>query len=955
MNASRTLAPDALHLAPATFIDDAAAQIIERHADQLPDLSALTLVAAPRIATALRHALAHGAAGRGHPTLLLPRIAQLADFAARIPIDAPGRITATAERVLDIFQALKKQRWLSSSETWVLSGELVQLADELTHNLVAVPVTLEEHASNLARAYAIGKHNADFSFEARLTHDVWRTLAQPGDGILDAPALYALQLSAWAAAANAPLYVVGSIGYSRRERAFFAAYAKRAEVCLLDQAAPSAPQGSARLKFVAAAFAGAPGLVRAEIAPDTPSANGSLQPPIEPQDFLRCYAARDVEDEAGAALATLRQWLVEGKRNIAVVALDRQAARRLRALAEREQILMSDEIGWPYSTTVSATAVMRWLEARRDGFYHGTLIDLLKSPFIFADLDESLGRARIKAAVLAIEYAIRRAGVVNGLLRVREALRQVRADAIDEALRADGIALLDRVIEADRSFTTARRNASDWVSALQLSMVTLGLQAGLSRDAAGSGLLVHFAQAQRDVAASRVNLSMGEFTDWLRAQMEAARFRDQSIDSPIVVTSLEATRYRQFEAVLLIGAAAANLPGKPAASGIFNQLVRRTLGLGTFGDDLQTITHDLFGLLARSQATWVSWQGNANSGARDPQSPSPWIAALLLEGKRRSTKSLLVPNVEMASAHEPVSTRLSKAPASRPAPALASGQVPLKISASGYQSLIDCPYQFFSRAVLRLRQQDDVQEEMEKRDFGEFVHDILNRFHRRYPQISGVDAAEIRAAMIDETAAVFAAALAQNFTARAWRLQWESAIDSYLGWQLAREADGWRWQSGELASGFGIELDDGGALRIEGRIDRLDQRTGAASAESAVVDYKARSVTQLRDKLKNPGEDVQLPVYIALAEAAHPERTVSEAAYLSIMRNEVELAPYPDAAAAGQAHIIRLQQLFEQMHAQAPLPAQGIDSICSYCEARGMCRRDYWNTGAGERHGGEDG
>ncbi len=959
MNSSSKPAPDLQYLAPETFIDDAATLIIERHADRLPDLSSLTIAVAPRAASALRNALARHAGQRGYATLLLPRIGTLADLAQATPLAVSGRISPTAERVLDIFQILKKQRWLSSGETWVLSRELVQLADELTNNLVAVPATLEEHASNLARAYAIGKHNADFSFEARLTHDVWRTLAQPGDGQLDAPALYALQLAAWAAAATDPMYIIGSIGYSRREQAFFAAYAQRAPLCLLDQSGPGAPQPSTRSQFLAAAFAGAPMVVRASIAPNEAVVSKPEQQTVQALDTVQGYSAHDVEDEAGAALAKLRQWLIEGKRNIAVVALDRQAARRLRALAEREQILMSDEVGWPYSTTVSATAVMRWLEARRDGFYHATLIDLLKSPFIFADRDESWGRARIKTAVLAIEHAQRRAGVVSGLLRVREALQSIHPDAINAKIRGDGIALLDCVIEADRTFTSSRRPAAEWMKTLLESLATLGLQTGLAHDAAGKGLLEHFANAQRDVATSRVNLSMSEFTDWLRSQMESARFRDQSIDSPVVVTSLEATRYRQFEAVLLIGAAAGNLPGKPADSGIFNQSVRRSLGLSTFSDELQTITHDLFGLLARSPACWISWQGSGNGGSGggsgDAQNPSPWVAALLLESKRRFGKSMLVANPEKTLARKPALARHSKALASRPAPILASRQVPLKISASGYQSLIDCPYQFFSRAVLRLREPDDVREEMEKRDFGEFVHDILNRFHQRFPQISTVDSDDAKAALLEETAAVFAAALAQNFTARAWRLQWESAIDAYLQWQGEREAGGWHWQAGELTSGFNLELEGGQVLRIEGRIDRMDQRIVESVAESAVIDYKARAHSLLKNKLKDPGEDVQLPVYVALAEAAHPERAVTEAAYLSIERNGVKPAVYPDAQHAGQTHVLRLQRVFEQMHAQTPLPAQGIDQVCEYCEARGLCRRDHWNHDADVMAGDVDG
>ena len=144
-------------------------------------------------------------------------------------------------------------------------------------------------------------------------------------------------------------------------------------------------------------------------------------------------------------------------------------------------------------------------------------------------------------------------------------------------------------------------------------------------------------------------------------------------------------------------------------------------------------------------------------------------------------------------------------------------------------------------------------------------------------------------------------------------------------------------------------------LRIEGRIDRMDQRAVESAAESAVIDYKARAHSVLKNKLKNPGEDVQLPVYVALAEAAYPERAVTEAAYLSIERNGVKPAPFPDAQAAGQTHVLRLQRVFEQMHSQTPLPAQGIDQVCDYCEARGLCRRDHWNPDVDDIAGAVDG
>jgi ATP-dependent helicase/nuclease subunit B len=915
----------------ASVLDDVAALIVEHHDSELPNLSAVTILIAPRAATALRHALVKAAAVRGFPSLMMPNIGTLAGLASSISIVAPERTFALSERVLDIFQLLKKQQWFSPSETLALSRELVGLSDELSNNLVHLPASLAEHSRILARAYAIAKPNADFSFEAKLTYEMWAALAAPSSDGVDGATRFGMQLAAWSAAADRPLFVIGTSQYSNREQAFFNQYAERAPVYLIDQGDALTSTSNEKTRFFAAAFSGAPG-----------AKSGIEKSTIAVPKGLICYSANDVEDEATAALNVIKRWLIAGKRNIAVVALDRLAARRLRALAERDQILMSDEIGWPFSTTVSATAIMRWLEAKRDGFYFETLIDLIKSPFIFADLESEWTKPRLKAAVLLIEHAIRRASVVAGLLRVREALLRLPVQE-DNTIFEDALALLDRLIEADRTFTSARRTAAAWMAALNDSLKTLGLDVGLARDAAGAGLLEHLANAEEDVASSRVNLSISEWMDWLRTQMEEARFRDQTIDSPIVMTSLEATRFRNFDATILIGASAGNLPGKPASTGIFNQSVRRQLGLSTHADTLDITTDDLLGLLNRSDEAWISWQSSGGS-ADEPASPSPWVAALLLRARRAGGFA----NSQSQLAETPIPTGVSSHVASRPSPVLAPGQVPQKISASGYQSLIDCPYQYFSRAVLKLRSPDEVEEEMEKRDFGEFVHDILHRFHQRFAVVTGVDPLELRNGLLEETEAVFAVALEQNFMARAWRLQWESAIDAYLSWQLQREEQGWHWHAGEFENGFELQLENGESFRLEGRLDRIDQREFEGAKQTAVIDYKARSASALQAKLKSAGEDVQLPVYAALAEAAHPDNQVAEAAYLSIERNGVKQVPYPEPHNIGEAHVIRLHAMFEAMHNQAPLPAQGVEKVCQFCEARGLCRRDYWLNSVAE-------
>jgi ATP-dependent helicase/nuclease subunit B len=270
---------------------------------------------------------------------------------------------------------------------------------------------------------------------------------------------------------------------------------------------------------------------------------------------------------------------------------------------------------------------------------------------------------------------------------------------------------------------------------------------------------------------------------------------------------------------------------------------------------------------------------------------------------------------------------LSLPPASQPLPAAATEIVPQSISISAYNSLVACPYQFYARYILRLNELDEVQEGIEKRDYGERVHDILRRFHESYPRISGQAQQEMESALRQISEEVFADLLQHDFAARAWLARWYQSLPAYLAWQTGNEAEGWRYAEAE--SDFNLQLE---SVRLRGRIDRLDVR----GDEKRVLDYKTQSLPMLRGKLFDPGEDVQLASY-AHAYAA------SEAAFVSIDSGEVKaVAPKQDFLQLVQLNAGRLVQVMRQMRDGASLPANGVDAVCGYCEMRGVCRKGEW-------------
>jgi ATP-dependent helicase/nuclease subunit B len=639
---------------------------------------------------------------------------------------------------------------------------------------------------------------------------------------------------------------------------------------------------------------------------------------------VRFCGAADAEQEAQVIAASVRRWLRSGRGSIAVVTLDRVVARRARALLERAQVLVRDEAGWPLSTTSAATAVGRWLELAGNDFHHRDLLDLLKSPFAFADWP----RPQRQRTVWRLEQALRRDSIREGLERYLELAER----SGDGATRQ----MLLRVQQGARALARMRRKTlSAWLHGLRSSLKAIGVQRGLAADAAGIQVLELIDSLANDLRSDRIAVDFGEFRRWIARRLESSAFLDSSIESPVVFTSLDATRLRSFDAVLIMGADASRLPGSGAAGMFFNQRVRRDLGLPGMETHVRDVQELLVGLLARSGETLVTWQ---RAAAGEPNLISPLFERLRTLHELAWQDPLDDASwVEAIEPHRwPGAENATLGPAVAPAPRIPPSLVPQAMSASGYNTLLACPYKFYARYALGLRESDEVQEELEKRDYGTLVHEILTRFHRNYACLLDLEPAAAERALHEFSDAVFADEIARNYVARAWLARWRALVPRYVAWQREREALGWRFHAGETDRSVTIRTPAGRTFFLRGRIDRVDVREDGSFA---VVDYKTRARAKLAAELASTGEDVQLPVYALLWE-----EPVAEALYLAMDLEEVEPVVLEHDVALHAAEVrSRLSALVDRMNDGAPLPAQGVEAVCAYCEMHGLCRRRHWS------------
>ncbi|MBX3604685.1 MAG: PD-(D/E)XK nuclease family protein [Piscinibacter sp.] len=651
--------------------------------------------------------------------------------------------------------------------------------------------------------------------------------------------------------------------------------------------------------FAGAAAQGTPCLVIDADAPDE-----TLWPPGAAAPALAvCHG---FEDEAQCAAAEVLANLAAGRRQVALVGQDRLLVRRVRALLERAGVQPQDETGWTLSTTRAAAQLMLLLRAAAPRARTDDLFDWLKTlPSGGTD------------AVERLEQACRRLG----LARVDQ-LDGLPPGSPEAEAWSVWRSTLDRLRDQ-------RRPLAVWLRLLGDALEACGAGAALRADEAGRAVLQAVRLDDRALdqplwreTAERSVMDLAELTAWVDEAVEEASFQPASGNASVVVTPMARLALRPFEAVVWPGADDRHLGAPPAPHPLLGEALLRALGLPDAGQR-RLRERQLFAQAMRLPGlTFLRRRVDED----EPLGDSPLVQRIRLELAEAGRP--LAPWVDPRRVVE-----LRPTPVARPAPALLAA-LPARLSASAADALRDCPYRFFVRHLLRLREDEELDDEVEKRDYGTWLHAILYRFHaERVPGDAEAETARLLALAEDEREAQ---GLSQE-SALPFAASLASLAPRYVAWLHARDADGWVWRAGEQERRRPLPALP--QVELQGVIDRVDR---GADGRVELIDYKTGSVDGLRRKLRRPLEDTQLAFYAALVDEGEPAPL--QAAYLPLDGSKALLPlPHPQVRDSAAALLAGLGGEMLRIRDGAPLPALGEGSTCDFCEARGLCRRDHWS------------
>jgi len=614
-----------------------------------------------------------------------------------------------------------------------------------------------------------------------------------------------------------------------------------------------------------------------------------------PLPSLHC--ALDAEDEAGRAAACVLAQLAQGRSPVALIAQDRQLTRRVAAMLAERGIVMRDETGWKLSTSRAAAGLMTLLRALPWDVSTDAVLDWLKNAPAYA-----------ASTVAAAETEVRSFGA--------RLWRDLPTTPLTRLMATQPLA---QQVNALRESLVRARPLVAWLRDLRAALRLAGQWESLSRDAAGQRVLevlrLHEG-ADTEFEAAPV-MKLRAFTSWVSQALEAETFSpEHPTAEQVVILPLAQLLGRSMQAVVLPGCDEIRLPVSPEPAGQWTPSQRELLGLPS-REEAARVARQAWEHALRLPHVDLLWR---TSEAGEHLMPSGFVQELLL------TRSLAADE-----ASDPRSLRVVVARPTRPPLPTGEALPVTRLSASSYGDLRACPYRFFSLRQLGLKVSDELESELGKRDFGNWLHSLLCTFHEAL-KLTPTQDRDARVAMINVAAEQATQALGLSDSEfLPFAAAWGPVRQGYLAWLAGHEATGACFDAAESWREMPL-----GGLTLVGQIDRMDR---LPSGDLLLIDYKTEPRTTTAERIKNGLEDSQLAFYAALMA----DDTLA-AAYVNLGEKEpTRTYEQPDIVALRDALIDSILVDMARIAKGAALPALGEGKACDYCAARGLCRKDFWS------------
>ena len=660
---------------------------------------------------------------------------------------------------------------------------------------------------------------------------------------------------------------------------------------------------------------------------------------------VKLHQCSDISELSERAVACVLHHVQRGVFPLAVVAVDRVLTRRIHALLVQSGVLVKDETGWKLSTTQSGLHVMLALKAMAWNASVDEVLNWVKHAPLWAGYRAELLESQLRKSPQSLWRKLQLTSE-----KVTPEQNEVKEEAVSQGLVNSDAAWLLQKINAWRSECQAPKKLAQWLSALQNLLVDTGQWNLLEQDEAGELLLdaLHLhkesldpidptnpLQNVADAPWAVKTYSLADFTQWVDGVLEGCSFvPNASSLAQVHILPLHNLYARPWNVVLMPGCDELRLSVSRMGTSDWPESLRKVLGLPT-QTELQAQFKTQWEEAFKAPCVEVLWHTTEASG--ELIQPSAWVLELEKHTHQVRGEDLrLDRTVEVAVPPQPQ-------------PALGSfdqALMPRRISASSYHDLRVCPYRFFAKHVLGLKAPNELEFEIDKRLMGQWLHEVLKLFHEQLANVDVLLPLNAKRALLDRLAELVSQEMGlpkEDFVP--FQASWPALREGYLQWLAGHEDQGFKFKSAELK--LEQTLED---WILVGRIDRVDESARSScefpsieSPISWVLDYKTETPKKTAARIKTPLEDTQLAFYAALMGTQEDPQPL-RLGYVNVAEREgTRCYEMKDVDWVRHEFVQGLLSDLRRIAAGQSMPALGEGEVCSYCEVRGLCRKDFWD------------
>ena len=904
--------------------------------------SPLVILSTSGPAYSLRQALEkHRPPGLPSNLIFLPRVLGLAQWLKETPgLKAEGIQKTDLERWYEVYRALSDRPQLSSllmdssdASKWSLAKKIIEVCDLLSDATLGVfDEVLESALSDAIAEVYQGASKQIVEVEARIVLAFWENLSSAQDPIVRQRRAMGLRIAE----------LKNSNADVQHTNTHFP--------IIFIQTAQASPGFEKALEQVWQAHASITAIHHCSLNysnvalwPECLSEVDDSKPVIQKnrdhffesgkhlsQSDRRILKAQDFEDAAWQGAGAIEKLLQDGHQHIALIAQDRLVARRMRALLARfgDGLSVHDETGWKLSTTRAAASVMSWMDVVHHpaGPSSVELIDFLKNPYIdwstFGITHDQASDCLTFLEQRLIEGDVR--GTWSGFILALDS---------DNDETNTLVSIIRKLKNQSNRWQAASNSCLAWLDLLEQDLIDLGMSAGLAQDIAGQQLLASLSPMR---LLRHHPMKQVEWLSLLSSMLEDASYIESNPrqSASVTILPLSATRLRRFDAWVMVGCDDTQLPSLSDSPMFLSAQLKKLLGCKTQEAEFIQQAMDLSQLMTSHQHWRMIWQSVGTTG--EPRQPSPWLQRLYVRHPELLKDKLEVPT-----------TSYEAMPISQPKPSLPEDFVkPTSISPSAYRALRECPYRYYVTRLLGLKERSGLEAEVDLSLVGKTLHAALYDFyHGLKTQALENDNIYERTKLLKQRLYAishkhFKPLLEVDGRWLAAWIEWETLIPSWIDWHIQREQSGWVFHDGEKQVSFDLQTRFGD-IRVSGFVDRLDIHPQEGVE---VIDYKFSSKNSITKKKNNLQDDPQLVIY-AKAVNEHDmvnRQPTTTASWISVKEDDsrVEVDDLQSEMKELPAQMIAD---IESLWGGSPMAASAPDSICQYCQARGICRKGMWS------------